>query len=286
MNRDNFGLDYYFDNINMDIDYIDLFFIKQRMRIWNIELGYLGREQLSIGLIIGASLCHQHIALPGNIDHFMLRYYNNEEKDRNYNPIILEDYIFTISDIKYPFSWGGKVILENVPVNEITHSYTIKNTNFTYSVWLLIGNNTANLYEFHENNDIAEFLRGILTICNAFNLDPARIILACPLHDGYPYYIEGITLPILPPFPGMDLIFPIDDDGKIFQMLPYNQIGDVFNDDELYNNNDHDGWDNDRYGTTDDDNYYDYVHGDFDKQLRDEQEERERNYDPLYGYLF
>lgn len=98
------------------------------------------------------------------------------------------------------------VIFTNTPVYHISYSYTIAEADPSkYAIWIFNGYfrdddehiELFDLYEFNTCVDLVEFAQGISTICNAFNIDITKIILACPIHNKYSYHIGGINLPIL-----------------------------------------------------------------------------------------
>jgi hypothetical protein len=148
---------------------------------------------LMAGLIVAGNIC---LWLSKNYgwEHFMIEYYENptrhiRERVNNAYDIGLDAAIFT-----------------NIPIHEISYSYTIAEINPSkYAIWIFNGyfgkngkrNSLYDLYEFDKKDDILEFIRGISTICCAFNLDISQIILAYPLHNKSSYFITEILLPVL-----------------------------------------------------------------------------------------
>ena len=112
--------------------------------------------------------------------------------------------------------------LTNIPIYQLIRTY---NTNSTYSVWIYNGETNDryllyDLYGFETIQELKEFLQGVLTMCNAFNVDPDNIIASCPIiaiEGTYNYLaIEGIILPLLPEELGGYFIYPLDEEGLIF----------------------------------------------------------------------
>ena len=240
----------------MTAEYLELsLLLADDRELWNLTLD-VGFKHINMGLAIGVVACLSFMKdvyafdlreMTRNVEvYIILTYYEYTARGIYSDRILRRKRIDELSDLPVQIGWPGVIMLSNISVSDITHTLTVRNTNFMHSFWirnklnLEENSNTANLYEFENKDDIEEVLQGVLTMCNAFNLDPDAVILACPLHDGYPYYIEGINLPILPAFPQSGPIYPIDDEGTTFESLPYNQIGDIILGQDFHR----DDWDN------------------------------------------
>lgn len=99
------------------------------------------------------------------------------------------------------------------PVPDLTLGFTLNwlhTTKFTvpYGIWITnrdLDYEAADLYVFNTLEDLTNFIRGILTMCQAFNVSYSQVILFKPLayhREQTPemtyYNIGGFDLPFLP----------------------------------------------------------------------------------------
>jgi len=53
------------------------------------------------------------------------------------------------------------------------------------------------VYIFDREQDLREFLQGLLTIVKAFNINPETVLLAAPFKGNQDYAIQGMNLPLM-----------------------------------------------------------------------------------------
>lgn len=67
-----------------------------------------------------------------------------------------------------------------------------------YGVWIINIDGWMILYEFDSEEELKEFLQGVLTMIRAFNTVPIAVLQSPPLLMKEYLQIEGVDLPLLP----------------------------------------------------------------------------------------
>ena len=183
----------------MDIMYDSLSLNRDKVIIWTMT-GPFSKYLIS-GLIIAGNLSLWWTKTYG-WEYLMVEYFENANRQ-------IKERVNNSYDILPDI-----ITLTNIPLYDISHNYTVKVTDLSkYVIWIFNGYlvddneniNLYDLYEFNSDNDLTEFIQGISSMCNAFNLDITKIILACPLHNDNPYYIEDIKLSTLSDLPNKNI---------------------------------------------------------------------------------
>lgn len=217
------------------------FYNHNGVRLWSIDRP--DSKYLDAGLIIGGLVCL--FVTDNTRNYFEFEYNNHVMHGGRMQLELIRQRVDNILTINNGLLSYNEVRAENIPLNVITHISTVNKFryNFGCCIWIrsprtMTFSPEYNLYEFETIRDMEEFLQGVLTMCDAFNVDPNESILACPLYDGYPHYIEGVNLPILPADEGGSPTDPLDEAGTTFPTLPYDQGGNLIDEmEEFYNNN-------------------------------------------------
>ena len=176
----------------MDIVYDSLSLSKtDNSSVWTMRGPF--SAPLTAGFVVAGNLC---IWWASNYawEHLIIEYFENATRQIKERVIHSYDIALNV------------VIFTNIPSHDISYDYTISETDPSkYVIWIFNGYfpgeeeqiSLYDLYEFDTDIDLSEFIQGISTICQAFNVDIGKIILACPLHNRCSHYIQDITLPIL-----------------------------------------------------------------------------------------
>lgn len=220
--------------------------------LWTMR-EYLSPAQIT-GLIVGGNFCLHVIPI-----------YNDEYFEVGIRAKA-NDLGNLTESLRYLADWMDnsiEILAENAPQSEITREDTVNmiRTN-NYALWTYNGRfqgdtRLLDLYGFKRQQVLLEFIQGIVTICQAFNVASTDVIAACPITRRGEYYTIGfndiiLKLILLPEQPRYLPMFPIEGQNNVFPMIPA-----LMNNDEIIEDNDTDNDNGDDYNFDDYDPYPD-----------------------------
>lgn len=92
---------------------------------------------------------------------------------------------------------GQRHYIEDMEITLITKVFSDDVIN-NYAVWNINSKGLIDMHDFATEENLKEFLQGVLTMVRAFNTNPRDVLLTYPLHKKEYLQIEGVNLPLLP----------------------------------------------------------------------------------------
>lgn len=188
--------------------------------IWTI------RQELSApllaGLIVGGNFCLYQIP-EYNGEYFEITV-NDLYRQFNVVPTFLQR-IDTIDELN-EYSTEAELIDSDISLDDTSKNSALQSIgDNSYALYVKNGKSDTDeelityvdLYGFDSIEDMSEFIQGILTMSQAFNVNYHDFILHCPFnYQEESYAIEGYPLPILRLTNDKDDVYPLDDMGILF----------------------------------------------------------------------